>query len=123
MTKSSTSRPSKALTCTILSISLLTVMAGAAMAPALGVVRSGDYREYEKFSGSLYIYSRSWGEERLLVVCCFCERPVRFRAPKGFDLTQGRLILKNYDGTLSGNGFVTRPFETRVYYFGNETIE
>lgn len=40
MTKSSTSRPSKALTCTILSISLLTVMAGAAMAPALGVVRS-----------------------------------------------------------------------------------
>ncbi|MBQ2606841.1 MAG: hypothetical protein II587_01885, partial [Oscillospiraceae bacterium] len=72
---------------------------------------------------SLYIYSRTSGSERLLVVCSFCERPVRFRAPKGFDLTQGRLILKNYDGTLSGNGFVTRPFETRVYYFGNETIE
>ena len=93
------------------------------MRKALSVVREGDYREYEKFSGSLYIYSRSSGSERLLVVCSFCERPVRFRAPKGFDLTQGRLILKNYDGTLSGNGFVTRPFETRVYYFGKEPIE
>lgn len=40
MSKGSTKTPSKALTFTILSISLLTVMAGAAMAPALGVIRN-----------------------------------------------------------------------------------
>ena len=28
-----------------------------------------------------------------------------------------KLLLTNYDDRLDGNGFVTRPYETRVYLY------
>ena len=41
-----------------------------------------------------------------------------FWAPEGFDLTKGKAVLCNYpDNQIHGNGFTTRPYETRVYYF------
>lgn len=83
----------------------------------LSVIRDGDYVDHQRFSGSLFVYSRSLGRERILVICSFVERPVRFRAPRGFDLSRGELLLKNYGAELSGNGFVTKPYECRVYRF------
>ena len=41
-----------------------------------------------------------------------------FWAPEGFDLSKGRLAQNNYmENNVHGNGFTTRPYETRVYYF------
>ncbi len=91
--------------------------AAVALRRRLPLVRDGSYTDHDPLSGSLYVYSRALGAERLLVVCSFVERPVRFRAPSGFDLARGALLLKNYDGALDGNGFVTKPYECRVYYF------
>ena len=89
-----------------------------ALRKSLRVVREGDYRDHAPLSGSLYVYSRTLGRERLLVICSFVERPVRFRAPEGFALTDGELLLANYDGALRPDGsFVTRPYECRVYRF------
>ncbi len=83
----------------------------------LNVIRDGDYVDHQPFSGSLYVYSRSLGNEKLLVVCSFVERPVHFKAPQGFDLARGELLLANYGAELSKNGFTTRPYECRVYHF------
>ena len=88
-----------------------------ALRKMLPVVRDGDYVNHAKYSGSLYVYSRNLGRKRLLVICCFAERPVRFRAPYGFDLSQGKLLLSNYGSELSKNGFITKPYECRVYEF------
>ncbi len=82
---------------------------------SLSVVQDGSYREFYRHSGKLYVYTRETARERLLVVCSFTEKPVRFRAPKGCRLDAMELLLENYGGTLSGNGFVTQPYETRVY--------
>lgn len=81
------------------------------------VIRDGSFTDHAPLSGSLYVYSRRLGGERVLVVCSFVERPVRFRAPKGFDLSRGTLLLGNYGAELSGNGFITKPYECRVYHF------
>ena len=83
----------------------------------LRVIRDGDYVDHQKLSGSLFVYSRRLGQEKVLVICSFVERPVHFRAPRGFDLSRGELLLKNYGTDLSGNGFITNPYECRVYYF------
>ena len=83
----------------------------------LKVIRDGDYVDHQKFSGSLFVYSRSLGAEKLLVICSFVERPVNFRAPQGFDLSRGELLLKNYGAELVNNGFITKPYECRVYHF------
>ena len=55
-------------------------------------------------------------KQKILVVCSFKGTDTTFRAPKGFDLSKGELILSNYaDANPSGNGFIARPYETRVY--------
>jgi len=84
----------------------------------LSVVREGSYVDRKPFSGSLYVYSREWQGEKLLVICSFVERPVKFEAPQGFEMIRGRLMLSNYGSQLDGNGFITKPYECRVYYFG-----
>ena len=78
----------------------------------------GEYKEHIEDSRELYVYERSLEGKRLLVICSFTDKSVGFWAPEGFDLSKGRLVLNNYmENNVHGNGFTTRPYETRVYYF------
>ena len=78
----------------------------------------GKYKEYYPNSSSLYVYERVLNNERILVICSFKENSVKFTAPKGYDLTKGELVLNNYsDNKIVNNGFVTKPYEVRVYKF------
>ena len=78
----------------------------------------GDYKEHCADSKQLYVYERNLDGKRLLVVCSFTQESVGFWAPEGFDLSKGKLVLANYmENNMHGNGFTTRPYETRVYYF------
>ena len=78
----------------------------------------GKYKEFYKNSSSLYVYERVLGNEKLLIVCSFKENSVKFTAPAGYDLTKGELVLSNYtDNKIVNNGFVTKPYEVRVYKF------
>ncbi len=78
----------------------------------------GKYKEYYPNSSSLYVYERVLNNEKLLVICSFKENSVKFTAPKGYDLTKGELVLNNYsDNKIVNNGFVTKPYEVRVYKF------
>lgn len=78
----------------------------------------GDYKEHYKDSDRLYVYERNYQGKRLLVINSFTEENVPFEAPAGFDLEKGKPVLCNYKNpTVQGNGFKTRPYESRVYYF------
>ena len=78
----------------------------------------GDYTEHMPRSRELYVYERSYEGKKLLVICSFVESAVRFDAPYGIDLNEGKLVMKNYDSNfVISNGFTTRPYETRVYLF------
>ena len=86
-----------------------------ALRKSLPVVRDGSYREFCRRSGKLYVYARETAAQRLLVVCSFTASPVHFHAPKGYSLAEMQLLLRNYGGETEQNGFVTKPYETRVY--------
>ncbi len=78
----------------------------------------GDFKQYNKNSKQLFVYERNLDGVKLLVVSSFTEDSVSFKAPDGIELSKGELVLSNYkDGELSGNGFTTKPYETRVYLF------
>jgi oligo-1,6-glucosidase len=78
----------------------------------------GDYKEHYADSKELYVYERNHEGKRLLVICSFTDKSVRFDAPEGFDLNAGEAVLCNYkENAVHNNGFTTRPWETRVYYF------
>ena len=83
-----------------------------ALRKSLSSVRNGNYKEHGKLSGRLFTYSREDDKERLLVVCSFTEKPTKWRAPKGFDLSSAELILQNYDSVTPDT---VKPYETRVY--------
>lgn len=82
------------------------------------IVLKGDYREYYKNSKNLYVYERTYNNQRMLVICSFTEKSVAFEAPEGYDLSKGVKVLGNYESDhICGNGFKTRPYEMRVYMF------
>ena len=81
----------------------------------------GDYRELMEKDRKLYVYERRYEGTRLLVICCFSADQTRFDAPEGTLLSQGSLVLSNYEQNfVIANGFTTRPYELRVYLFEGE---
>ena len=78
----------------------------------------GDYKEYYPKDKNFYVYARGYEGKRLLVICSFTHKALRFDAPEGFELDKGRLVLSNYEHNFFiMNGFTSRPYEMRVYYF------
>ena len=76
----------------------------------------GSYREIDPKNKKLYIYERSYGASRLLVVCSFTAEQLRFDAPEDFPLDKSLQVLGNYEmNFVIANGFTTRPYELRVY--------
>ena len=76
----------------------------------------GEYIEYMPEDKNFYVYERRLNGERLLVICCFSARQLRFDAPAHIDLERWTLELSNYDYCFAiGNGFTVRPYEMRVY--------
>ena len=83
------------------------------------VVLRGEYKEYFPRDKNFYVYERRYFEKRLLVICSFTDKQLRFNAPEGIDLSKWELELTNYDYSFTiGNGFTARPYELRVYSFG-----
>lgn len=84
---------------------------------SLPVVRVGSFRQYYPLSNKIFCYERRSKSQRLLVICSYADKPVNFRAPRGYDLKKGRLILRSHGDGIEKNGFVLQPYETRVYLF------
>ena len=83
-----------------------------ALRKKLSSVREGNYIEYRKGSGKLYMYSRQNARQKILVVCSFSKRKQRFHAPRDFLLDTAELKLCNYENP---DPKVLKPYETRVY--------
>ena len=83
-----------------------------ALRKKLSCVRNGDYVEHFKSSKKLYCYSRRNSRQRILVVCSFSGKPMRFKAPKYFPVDTARLELCNY---ADPDPSVLKPYEARVY--------
>ena len=77
----------------------------------LNVVKDGIYKEYNKLSSKVYMYSRENSKEKVLVICSFSEKETKLKVPSKFNLNEGELILNNY----KNNTLTLKPYETRVY--------
>ena len=78
----------------------------------------GDFEEHYKSSEELFVYERNYEGKRALVICSFSPETVTFRAPAGFDLTAGKLLICNYkDAPAKPSICALRPYEARVYLY------
>ena len=74
--------------------------------------RTRMFKEYGKLSSSLYTYSRQDDKQTLLVVCSFSDKNEKWKVPAGFELSEAKLILQNYE---NADSLVLKPYEARVY--------
>ncbi len=78
----------------------------------------GAYKEFYPRDRKVYCYERTCNGRRALVVCSFSKHKIKFKAPKGYQLTDGKLILQNYDkAPASARSCKLRPYECRVYLY------
>jgi len=83
-----------------------------ALRKKLSCVRHGEYREYYHSSDKFYMYSMEDDNQKILVVCSFHEKDVKFPTPKGFDMDSAKLILCNYAEPKKNT---LHPYECKVY--------
>ena len=79
---------------------------------SLSCVRHGIYKEHFPLSDKFYMYSMEDKDQKILVVCSFSEKEVKFSTPKGFDMDHAKLILCNY---AQPNKNRLKPYECKVY--------
>lgn len=78
----------------------------------------GAYREFYPKSRKVYCYERTLDGRKALVICSFSKKRVSFKAPKGYDLSKGQLVLQNYEkAPAKPKSCTLRPYECRVYYY------
>jgi alpha-glucosidase len=65
----------------------------------------------------LFVFTRSLGKHKALVINNFSGKLTRFRVPGSFSYTTSELVLSNYElvGKKLRKNFSLRPYETRVY--------
>ncbi len=77
------------------------------------VIRDGDFTLLEPDSEDLFVYTRSLGGERLLVVANFFGNTVPYDLPEGWDAGSADVLIHNYDGFEPGT---LRPYEAFMLY-------
>jgi hypothetical protein len=65
----------------------------------------------------IYAYTRTLGDQRLLVILNMTANTPAFALPPEVTFTRAELLIGNYAGrdSLAAQGLTLRPYEARVY--------
>ncbi|MDA1675031.1 glycoside hydrolase family 13 protein [Bacillus cereus group sp. TH152-1LC] len=65
----------------------------------------------------IYAFTRTLGEDKVLVICNFTNNSPTFNLPKGIDFTSTELLISNYEINQNEDisKIVLNPYEARVY--------
>lgn len=78
----------------------------------------GSYQLLLPEDPAVFAYTRTLGEEKLLVVCNFSEESQQFLLPEEFHGREGRLLISNYQQEAREEKQTLRPYEAFVYVYG-----
>ena len=78
------------------------------------IIVYGDYELLEPENEELFIYTRTLGGERLMVLCNFTDRDVVIPASVTGQITDAQIMICNYVGKMES---LLRPYESRVYRY------
>lgn len=79
------------------------------------IIVYGEYELLEPQNEELFIYTRSWNNEHLMVLCNFTEKDIVIPAAVTAQIpADAQILISNYVGNLES---VLRPYEARVYRY------
>lgn len=78
----------------------------------------GDFELLDEENDDVFTYTRSYGEEKALVVCNFKGTQVQWKIPSGLKLKEAGMLIQNYQGLDATEGGVLnlRPYEALVSF-------
>ncbi|ALC92160.1 oligo-1,6-glucosidase [Bacillus sp. FJAT-18017] len=78
----------------------------------------GKYHLYYPNHPKLFVYTRTLGRQKAIILCNVHGTPSRFKMPAAIRYKKSELILNNYpvQGKKLPKEFTMKPFETRVYF-------
>ena len=76
----------------------------------------GSYQLLEPDSETLYVYTRTLGEEKLLVICNFTSDEETYRIPEEF--AEAGVLISNYHREQPEKEIVLQPYEALVLKIG-----
>ncbi|MBE4906843.1 alpha-glucosidase [Bacillus luteolus] len=81
------------------------------------IIVYGSYEIILEDHNEIYAYTRTLGDEKLLVITNFSGETPTFTLPEGLSFTQQELLISNYDVNHDEkiNKFALKPWEARVY--------
>ncbi|WP_179123918.1 glycoside hydrolase family 13 protein [Paraliobacillus ryukyuensis] len=81
------------------------------------IIVYGEYELLLEDDEQIYAYTRSWEQEKLLVVCNFTDKRPVFRLPAHIRCNQKQLMIANYltDEEEDIHTIKLKPYEARVY--------
>ncbi|MBO6138927.1 MAG: alpha-glucosidase [Agathobacter sp.] len=79
------------------------------------IIVYGEYELLEPQNEELFIYTRTWNNEQLMVLCNFTEKDIVIPAAVTAQIpADAQILISNYVGNLES---VLRPYEARVYRY------
>lgn len=79
------------------------------------IIKDGKFDSYEDNNKDLFVYSRTLGERKLLVVCNFKNKEVKFKVPEDLSGKKAKVIIHNYNEEVALNNMQLKPYEAIVY--------
>ncbi|WP_043930877.1 alpha-glucosidase [Bacillus sp. EB01] len=78
----------------------------------------GKYDLYHPNHPKLFVYTRTLGSQKAIILCNVHGTPSRFKMPAAIRYKKSELIVNNYpvQGKKLPKEFTMKPFETRVYF-------
>jgi oligo-1,6-glucosidase len=83
------------------------------------IIVYGSYDLLREEDEQIYAFTRTLGNQKLLVICNFSECRPTFALPETISYSSNELLISNYDvnGEEHIQNITLRPYEARVYYF------
>ncbi|TKC16420.1 glycoside hydrolase family 13 protein [Robertmurraya kyonggiensis] len=81
------------------------------------VIVYGTYDILHEDDEQIYAFTRTLGEDKLLVICNFSEDTPEFVLPKNIEFSANEVLISNYhvDEAQAIDRFTLKPYEARVY--------
>lgn len=79
------------------------------------VILYGEYKEYYERHSTLYVYTREYNGEKILVINNFSKKNIKFKLIDDLKFDKYELLISNYDVNEKIDNITLRPYETRVY--------
>ncbi len=78
------------------------------------IIVYGKYEAMLEDSEELFVYTRTMNDEKLLIVCSFCDCETNFTMPKGF--VGAACLISNTENSYDSAELTLKPYEAFVLH-------